>query len=393
MTPARVVSAAVLVNTVVIQIITYAYRPTLAYAALDAGGVVALLGVMSGMFAVPALILAIPAGRLVDTAGERLLAVGGATLLTVSLGVALLFPTSLVALMLATLLLGIAHLGCIVGQQTLVANRARSGRSDAAFGWYTLAASIGQAFGPLLLALPGPDALRPPVQAILFICTGLTLLLLASAFLFPRHGVPAQQLRVSDGGPWRAAGRNLRERGTIRALVAGGIALASVDITLVYWPAVGDERGLAPAVVSAMLVTRAIATMASRGLLGWTTRRWGRRTVMTATLGTATVALAATAFPLGVGWLIAAAVVYGFGIGACQPITMSWLGSLAAAGQKGAILSLRLVGNRFAQSTVPVLAGIIAAPFGGPGVIVVLACALGVATWAGAAVPDAEEAE
>lgn len=54
------------------------------------------------------------------------------------------------------------------------------------------------------------------------------------------------------------------------------------------------------------------------------------------------------------------------------------------------MLSLRLVGNRFAQSAVPVLASVVAAPIGASGVVAVLAGFLVVATWAGAAVPNAE---
>lgn len=388
MTSGRSIATVVMVNTVVVQIITYAYRPTLAYAALDAGGVVALLGVMSAAFAVPALLLAIPAGRLVDTAGERLVSVGGALLVIASLVVALVFPASLAGLMVATVLLGVGHLGCIVGQQTLVANRARTGRSDSAFGWYTLAASVGQVLGPLLLAIPGSDPLRPPVQLILFLCLGLAVVLLVSAVLLPTRGALAPVALTQNA--WRAAASSLRHKGTTRALVASGIALASVDITLVYWPALGDEQNLAPTVVSAMLVARALATMASRGLLGWSTRRWGRRLVMVSTLACAAIALAATALPVPPFALVAAAIVYGLGIGACQPITMSWLSALAAPGQRGGILSLRLVGNRFAQSTIPAVAGLIAAPLGGAGVIAAVAISLGIATWAGAAVPDSE---
>lgn len=391
MRSARSVAVVVVTHTVLIQIVTYASRPTLAYAAIDAGGLLALLGVMSAVFAVPALFLAIPAGRLVDTAGERLLAVSGSTLVIMSLVVALIFPGSLVALLGATLLLGVGHLGCIVAQQTLVANRAQTGRRDSAFGWYTLAASAGQTVGPLLLAVPGEDPLQPPVALIMFVCLCLAAVMLCSSVAFPEVDAEALTPRGSTTGAWQAAARNIRQRGTFRALLASGISLASVDITLVYWPALGSERHLAPWIISVMLVARALATMASRGMLGSATRRWGRRHVMVGSLALAAAALAVTALPVHESVLIGAAVLYGVGIGACQPITMSWLTALVAPGQRGGMLSLRLVGNRFAQSTVPALAGFLAAPLGAAGVIVVLGLSLAVATWAGAAVPATEE--
>ena len=61
----------VLAHAVVIQLITFAMRPTLSYAVLDVGGSPALLGVVVAAFAVPALILALPAGHVIDRIGER----------------------------------------------------------------------------------------------------------------------------------------------------------------------------------------------------------------------------------------------------------------------------------------------------------------------------------
>lgn len=386
--PSRAMTLFLMANTVIVQIVTYAYRPTLAYAALDAGGAPALLGVMSAIFAVPALCLAIPAGHLVDRTSERLLGLFGAGLMIVSIVVAILFPHTFIGLLVATLLFGVAHLSAIVAQQTLVANSAPRAGGDSAFGWYTLAASIGQAIGPLLLALPGSRAAVPPVELIFAICLGLAVIVGVTALAMPQRRRGRQE--KAEPGAWKGAVRNVRQRGTLRALLASGIALASVDITLVYWPALGDERGIAPTLVSAMLVVRAVATMASRGLLGISIRRWGRRRVMIGTLGASALSLGVMAFPVPVDVLLLAAGVYGLGIGACQPITMAWLTSLAPAGRRGSMLALRLVGNRFAQSTIPAVAGLSAAALGSAGVVGLLAGALAFATWAGSIVPDAE---
>ncbi len=384
----RLSDLALLCNTVTVQIITYAYRPALAYAALDAGGMPALLGIMSAVFAVPALLLAIPVGRLVDRASERFVGTIGALLIAVSVVIALVAPHSFSALLISTLIFGVAHLCCIVCQQTFVANRARQGRSDSAFGWYTLIASIGQALGPMLLAVPGDRPDRPPVDLIFLICLVLgSVMLLTAVALSPLRRPSAGE---GDRSGTRGAARSLMRGGTFRALIASGIALASIDITLVYWPALGDERGVPPTVISAMLVVRAVATMASRGFLGWSTGMWGRRGVMFATLGASTVALGATALPLPDAGMVVASLVYGLGIGACQPITMAWLSGLARPGERGTMLSLRLVGNRLAQSTVPAVAGLVAASAGSAGVIAVLAGFLSIATWAGRAVPDVE---
>ena len=76
----------VLAHAVVIQLITFAMRPTLSYAVLGAGGSSALLGVVVAAFAVPALLLALPAGQVIDRIGERpSLLVGAGALMAAAL--------------------------------------------------------------------------------------------------------------------------------------------------------------------------------------------------------------------------------------------------------------------------------------------------------------------
>ncbi len=67
----------VLGHAVIVQIIVYAMRPTLSYAVLDAGGSPALLGVISAAFALPGLLLALPAGHALDRFRERSLLLVG----------------------------------------------------------------------------------------------------------------------------------------------------------------------------------------------------------------------------------------------------------------------------------------------------------------------------
>ena len=60
------------------------------------------------------------------------------------------------------------------------------------------------------------------------------------------------------------------------------IVLAAVDITLVYLPALGADRGLAAGFIGLLLTLRAVASMASRFFLGRLVARIGRRRLMIA---------------------------------------------------------------------------------------------------------------
>ncbi|WP_210509078.1 MFS transporter [Naasia sp. SYSU D00057] len=360
------------------QVLTYAFRPATSYALLDADASPAVLGAFGAIFALPALALALPSGRLVDRWGERRTAIAGGVLLVAASVIALAGLESIAALVLATLLLGCGHLLSVVAEQALVANRSRAGSRDSAFGMYTLVVSIGQVVGPLLIAIPEPGGEGPDLGIAFAASTAVAVGVLVSGALL--RGIPS--LPVEDPtGMLRTASGLLRRRGVVRALLASSLSLASVDITLTYWPALGNEAGMAPWVISAMLMTRSLCTMLSRAGLGTATRLFGRRRVMVLSLALAALAFASTALPLGPFGLIVLAGVYGLAIGVSQPVTMSWLTDLAPAGQRGMTLSLRLAGNRIGQSAVPAAVGLLAAGTGAGGVLVATAGALLVASW------------
>lgn len=379
----RSAAISLIAHAVLTQVFTYAFRPALSYAALDSGAPGALLGLLSAVFAIPALLLALPAGRFVDQVGERRTGAIGAAVLVLAATGAAAAPGSLVAVVGATLLLGCGHLLSVVSEQAAVANASRAGRRDSAFGLYTLAVSAGQTLGPLLLSLPSTTS-RPPVQAVFLVCVAVAVALGGTLLGFSRREGGSDAASVP--GMLASASSLLRTRGVVRALLSSSLALASVDITLAYWPALGDERMLPPAIISLMLAVRALLTMLSRGALGPAVRVFGRRPMMVVTLLAAALALGAMALPFPPVLLVALAGVYGLAIGICQPVTMSWLTDLAPGGQRGMTMSLRLAGNRIGQAAVPATVGALAAATGVGGVLVGIAGALLVAAWAGAAI-------
>ena len=364
-------------HAVTVQVLTYALRPALPYGVLDVGGSTAILGLIGTAFAVPALLIAIPSSRLVDRLGERVPAVLGAALLVIAGVVSLLGIHSIPLLLVATLLLGMGHLLSVVSEQALVANRSAHGSREGAFGVYTLATSVGQTIGPLFLALPAPDHNGPWLRVIFGSCIVLALVVMTTSLMLQPT---VRDLTLPKIGMFASTTSVLRSPGVLRALIAGGIALSSVDVTLAFWPALGQETGLAATAISAMLVARAIASMASRALLPWMSRRIPRKALLAGSLGASALAFAATAAPLPIVLLVIAAFLYGLAIGVCQPITMSWLADEAPVGQRGMAMSLRLVGNRMGQSTLPAAVGAVAPAAGAVGVILLTGASLVVAS-------------
>ncbi|MHC6593927.1 MFS transporter [Arthrobacter sp. C152] len=368
-------ATALLVHSALIQAVTFLVRPAATYRALELDVPGFALGLLAASYAVFPLLLAVPTGGLVDRLGERrLMAIGSAVVLACS-AFLLLWGSSITALVIGTALLGAGQLACVVGQQAVVANNAASSRMDSAFGYLTFAASLGQALGPLAISLVGGATVRPDTQAIFLLSVVMSLVLFATTFLVSAQ-VGGGNKAVAAVGKGSAVSL-LKAPGVARALATSATVLAVVDLTMVYLPALGTDRGLTAATVGAMLTVRAVFSMVSRLLLGRVSRRIGRMRLLVVSLALSTVALAVAAIPMPAWLLFVVMAVLGLGLGIGQPLTMSWLSAQAPAGQRGRALALRLAGNRVGQVVLPSAIGGVAAGLGAGGVFLASAAVVG----------------
>ncbi|BCW08101.1 MFS transporter [Arthrobacter sp. NtRootA1] len=370
-------STALLLHSALIQAVTFLVRPAATYRALELDVPAFALGVLAASYAVFPLLLALPIGSLVDRLGERrLMAVGSAVVLACS-AFLLFWGTSVAALIAGTALLGAGQLACVVGQQAVVANNAESTRLDSAFGYLTFAASLGQALGPLAISLVGGASVRPNTQAIFILSVGMSLVLFLATFVVSSR--VSRRKRVAKGAQ-RSKGSAvslLKTPGVVRALATSATVLAVVDLTVVYLPALGAERGITAATVGLMLAVRAMFSMVSRLGLGRVSRKLGRMRVLVLSLIVSTASLAVAAIPMPVWLLFIVMAFLGLGLGIGQPLTMSWLSAQAPEGQRGRALALRLAGNRVGQVVLPSAIGVVAVGLGAAGVFLASAVAVG----------------
>ncbi|GAB3680561.1 MFS transporter [Saccharopolyspora tripterygii] len=370
-TPSRQVWT-LLAHATLTQLITFVLRPSTTYRALELGVPPSLLGVLSGSFALVPLVLALPAGHIVDRLGERRVMLAGSLLMCAAGVVLLALGHTVAGLVAGSIVLGTAHLGAIVGQQALVANSTSSGRMDSAFGYYTFAASLGQAAGPLMIVGFGGSQAIPDTTPIFQGSIAIAIVLFALTF--------AISDTRAERGP--AATENVGVRSLLRlpglagALLTACTVLAAVDISLVYLPALGAERGIASSLIGTLLVLRAVSSMASRFFLGRLSEVLGRRRLLILSIFGAAIGITVAAAPVPVWLLLVAVTVAGFGLGVGQPLTMSWLAESAPPGARGRAMSLRLTGNRAGQVFIPGAVGAVAAGLGAAGVLWVTAAGL-----------------
>lgn len=368
-------STALLVHSALIQAVTFLVRPATTYRALELDVPGFALGLLAASYAVFPLLLALPIGGLVDRLGERrLMAIGAAVVLGCS-AFLLFWGTSVPALVAGTALLGAGQLACVVGQQAVVANNAASTRLDSAFGYLTFAASLGQALGPLAISVVGGASVRPNTNAIFLLATAMSLVLFLTTFVISSK--VSRGRRTAKEGPKGSAAALLRTPGVVRALATSATVLAVVDLTVVYLPALGAERGLTAATVGLMLTVRAVFSMVSRLGLGSMSRKLGRMKLLVLSLAISTVSLGVAAIPMPVWLLFIVMAFLGLGLGIGQPLTMSWLSAQAPEGQRGRALALRLAGNRVGQVVLPSAIGVVAVGLGAAGVFLASAVAVG----------------
>ena len=148
--------------------------------------------------------------------------------------------------------------------------------------------------------------------------------------------------------------------------------LTAVDILVAYLPLLGERRGISPAVIGVLLSIRAAASVLSRVSIPVMLRRWGRgKLLLASTFGSG---LLFVLLPVTSSiWVMAAILVAaGFFLGIGQPLTMSLVVQAVPPTVRGAALSLRIMGNKIGQVTLPAIVAVATGAAGAAAAFVVL---------------------
>ncbi|MFC9353969.1 MFS transporter [Arthrobacter sp. NPDC057013] len=341
-------------------------RVIIGYRALSEGADAVFLGLLASCFALPALLAALPSGRLADRFGGSIMAFVGLVTAAAGTVTMLAFP-GLPVLLAASALIGLGNLLVIVGQQAFVAHVSSTDSPDSAFGTLAAAASTGQLIGPpavtLLASLGVPAGGRPDTTIGLFVCLSFSALATPAFFFLRRTDSGMRRGRTDAAGDPLTAGEVLKAPGLWRSLVVSGAVLVTVDLMYAFVPVWATEQSVSAAAVGMLLGLRAAVSVLSRLGLTRLICRFGRKAMLIVSISAAVLSLAL--LPLVGAWgAIVVMVGLGLGLGIPQPLTMAWVVSLTAASSHGAALGLRLTVNRLAQITLPIAVGSFAAPAG-----------------------------
>ena len=345
------------------------------YAAVEMQLPAASLGLLSSAFALLPVLLAISIGRYNDRRGEALASVLGAAMVLLSVIGLAFVARNLASLLAFTTLLGIGHVLVIAATQMVTTRCSPPEHYDTVLGHFLLATSLGQALGPLLITATTPAGSLTPGPMLPLVILGTGVLLLLGAVAMARRLPPHLPSRHSAPMSLRSL---LGTRGLLVIIIASSLTVTANDLMLVFFPALGAERGIAAGLVGLLLSARAAASISSRMLFARLAAWLGRPVLLTLSMTIGSVAMLGLVFELPI-WAIATLLcLSGFAGGLATAASISLAISLAPEGMRATTVSLRLTANRVGQFIIPVAAGGATAVLGAAGVFAFIGLAMAV---------------
>jgi predicted MFS family arabinose efflux permease len=304
--------------------------PVMPLYSVSNGATAAGVGCIVAAHMAAAAIGSIPLGRASDVWGRRPLMLGG-----MALGVltSLLLPLAEEEPAL-TVIYGLAGLGVAAftpSALSLVADMATPGRVGQALAWYTTAHYGAIGVGPFLggLAAQWWGYRAAFVASAVGIMVALLIGLVASI----RARTPMSSGRHSTFADVR--GNTAVWAGWI--LAAGGMFTQGVVFT--FFPLLGHERGLTPAVIGLVFLVLGLANTLARFPAGWLVDRTGRCTPY-AVIGVVTASLATALIPHvhGQPVLLSLATVFGAASGVAGVAMGVGLAAAATPAARGVVM-------------------------------------------------------
>lgn len=373
----------VCVATALLQAVYHAVRVLVSYRVLALGGDAVTIGVVTALFSLAPLLVAVRIGRAVDRRHAAAVLRTGVVL--TSLGVLVIAMSGdLIVLGLGNVILGFGQILVTVAAQGFITLLSPPGELDRGFAGLTLGVSIGQAVGvPLVGLIAAGSSDGGVVETTLALTVMGVVSLAAVPFAWPVRERP-QAADPPSPGDRQSVFSMISTTGMRPAVFSSLIVLASVDVVVAYLPVLGHEFGFSVLLVSLLLTARTAASIVSRAFLPWLLTRVPRQKLLISATLCSALPTALLPFVPDPVWMALLLVVAGFFWGIGQPLTMTWVAGLVTAANRAAALSLRLTGNRLGQVLIPLAAGAAAGVAGTSSIFVITGGLLGtaaVSTW------------
>jgi MFS family permease len=262
---------------------------------------------------------------------------------------------------------------CMAGHQMLAVRSGGARSRESVLGYYMVAASVGQGFGPFVVGWLGGAAAVPPTGHLFTIGLFTAAVSVLVALLVRPSPMAARRNSPGDSIP---IGRLLKLHGFAAVMVSSVVTVTALDLLVVYLPALGAERHIDSSNIGLLLTVRSVAALVSRAFYARAIFAVGRSPLTLASMLGSAAGFLVLALPLSLPAMYADLVLLGFTMGIASTLTISGVVHLAPAEAMGTALTLRMTGNRVGQMVFPALAGAVAAATGVAGILLALGLGL-----------------
>jgi MFS family permease len=313
------------------------------------------VGVQMALFALVPALLAVRAGRWLDTAGPFRPLLLGVVLMTVGALLPAVFPyevADIAPLLVASALLGTGFMYVQITAQHVVGTLAAPDRRPAAFSMLAIAFSTSGLIAPVGSGFLIDSIGHRATLAAIFLLLALGLgLLLAQRARLPRPHARGDEAPPSN--PFEL----FRVREVRHVLIVSGMISMAWDLQTFLVPVYGTRIGLSASQIGIVIGAFALATFAIRLAMPALSRRYHEWQVLIFTLATAGVAYGLMPLFKSAGPLMAVMFLLGLGLGAAQPNVMSLLHARAPEGRVGEALGLRTIVMNGSHVVLPLVIG------------------------------------
>ncbi len=356
--------------------ITGLANPFFSLYAAELGASTFAIGAMVTLKALLPIFIAMPAGQLIDSLGPMRMLQWGSWFLLSAL-VCMVFAEGLALLALSQVLLGACIVIMASAFQVLVAKGSRDSRNEA-IKRYSMWMSAGGMMGPLIGGAIASTQATPVdgYHAAFLASTAATALfmlvlaILARSYPHPKADevdITARDVFSLKGvtGSYRSGIDLAHLRPVQFGLTATFLIMFIQALYMSFLPLYLDENGFSTMLIAVTISLKGLAGMLSRYGLTMLTRRYALEPILMAAGLVSAICVVLT--PLAVGspvTMLMLAAVLGGAVGVNLPVSIMIMVDAVGEGQRGKLMGLRLLSNRFSQILSPLMFGALGGLFG-----------------------------
>jgi len=313
------------------------------------------IGFIVGAFSLIAVFLSIPLGGLVDRFGVKRLLLFGVLCNIVNAAI-LIHTDTVLMLIIAQLIAGIAFLLHVVASQAFISRLPDALRREKGFGWLSFGAAAGQSLGPIL---GGILVGRYDYPAAFWVVLGLSSAGLILLWLKDTKESISTKSSYNPVQDARQAGLLAMDPKVWMILIFTFGIIFAANLRASFLPVLLRGEGLTEFTVGVLISIFAIMATSIRLVFGKLLNAFNRKKILT-------VSMLAIIFAVGLlpsvdsvsGFTILISL-FGLGFGMTQPLSMVMIADLTDPDQSGLAMGLRFTAIMLAGLLSPIFLGLI----------------------------------